>query len=156
MTTRATLSQVLVDLFGCLDQLFQANEPFSSRFDTACQPDEMQTDAHNVVGAAVAGDDRSRLALPYGLLLSVAGEVIKGRFEGALIDLPTRMGLFNCLQSSCRRNASVALLEFPDRRRQIEAVVLFRHALIPRWWWEMEIAPGSVPCTLHQNQRYRD
>ena len=123
----------LVDLFGRLDQLLQANEPFSSCFDATCQPNEMQTSFHDVVGAPVAGNHRSGLAPPYTFLLP-PGEFVKRRLEGALVYLLTRMGLFNCLQSSCRGDASVALPEVPDRRRQIEAVALSSHAIMPSWW----------------------
>ena len=73
----------------------------------------------------------SRLAPPDGLLLPAAGKFVEGRFKRAVIYFLGRMCLLNCRQGSCRRDASVALPEFPDRRRQIEALILLSHALMP-------------------------
>jgi hypothetical protein len=86
----------------------------------ACQPDELEASLHDVVGTPVAGNNMSRLSSPHNFALSAPGELVKCRFEGALLNFLARMGLFNRLQSRRCRHIWVALLEFPDRRRQIE------------------------------------
>jgi hypothetical protein len=96
--------ETLVDLFGSLDQFCQSNEAFPSRLDATRCHDEIETGFHDVVGTTVAGNHRSRLAPPYGLLLPVAGEFVKSRFESALVYFLTRV----CLLIVTAANAAVA------------------------------------------------
>jgi hypothetical protein len=90
----------LVDLLCGVDQFFETDESFPSRLDATRQEDEVEAGFHDVVRAAVAGNNRSRFAFPHGLLLSVAGEMVKGRLESALIYLPIRMGLFTAAKAA--------------------------------------------------------
>jgi len=56
-----------------------------------------------------------------------------------------REQLLNALNETVTKNRK--LLEQLHRRRQIEALALFSHALMPsRWECEMEIVPRSVTC----------
>ena len=119
-TQHGDTTRALINCLRHLNQFGQPYESFSGCLDATRQLDEMEASFHDVVGATVAGNNRSRLPSPYGLLLPAAGEFVERGLERALIYFLTRVCFLYRRQSSGRWDTSMALLEFPDRLRQIE------------------------------------
>jgi hypothetical protein len=124
---------VSLDGFSCLDQFRQTNQLFPGSPHATREPYEMQARPHDGFGvvSSTACNNPHRLSSLHDLALSAPGELVEGRFEGALFYFLARMGFFYRLKSSCRGDIWVALLEFPDRRRQIDTWGPLGHCLTP-------------------------